>query len=42
MTEQNVKKEPVSLKSLLTPSKTVGIDYPGYDGFTVELFWNTY
>ena len=37
MTEQNVKKEPVSLKSLLTPSKTVGIDYPGYDGFTVEL-----
>ena len=37
MTEQNVKKEPVSLKSLLTPSKTVGIDYPGYDGFTIEL-----
>ena len=37
MTEQNVKKEPVSLKSLLTPSKSVGIDYPGYDGFTIEL-----
>ena len=37
MTEQNVKKEPVSLKSLLTPSKTVDIDYPGYVDFTVSL-----
>lgn len=36
MTEEK-SKQPVSLKSLLTPSKTVGIDYPGYDGFTVEL-----
>ena len=36
MTEQ-VKKQPVSLKSLLTPSKTVSIDYPGYQGFTVDL-----
>jgi hypothetical protein len=36
MTEQ-VKKQPVSLKSLLTPSKTVSIDYPGYEGFTVDL-----
>lgn len=29
--------EPVSLRSLLTPSKTVEIDYPGIDGFKVEL-----
>lgn len=36
MTEQ-VKKQPVSLKSLLTPSKTVSIDYPGYKDFTVDL-----
>jgi hypothetical protein len=36
MTEE-VKKQPVSLKSLLTPSKTVSIDYPGYDGFSVDL-----
>ena len=36
MTEE-VKKQPVSLKSLLTPSKTVSIDYPGYDGFVVDL-----
>ena len=32
MTEE-VKKQPVSLKSLLTPSKTVSIDYPGYGRF---------
>ena len=31
-TEQNV-----SLASLLTPSKTVTIDYPGIDGFEVDL-----
>ena len=38
MTEQKeVKTQPVSLKSLLTPSKTVSIDYPGYDGFSVDL-----
>ena len=36
MTEE-VKKQPVSLKSLLTPSKTVSIDYPGYEGFVVDL-----
>ena len=36
MTEE-VKKQPVSLKSLLTPSKTVSIDYPGYEGFSVDL-----
>ena len=36
MTEE-VKKQPISLKSLLTPSKTVSIDYPGYTGFTVDL-----
>ncbi len=35
-----VKKEPVkavSLKSLMTPSKTVEFDYPGCDGFKVKL-----
>lgn len=38
MTEQ--KKTPVkavSLKSLMTPSKTVEFDYPGCDGFKVSL-----
>jgi hypothetical protein len=34
MTEQ---KQPVSLASLLTPSKTVTVDYPGMSGFTVDL-----
>lgn len=34
MTEENKK---VSLASLLTPSKTVTIDYPGMVGFTVDL-----
>jgi len=28
---------PVSLASLMTPSKTVTIDFPGYKGFTVDL-----
>jgi hypothetical protein len=37
MTEVAVKKEPVSLASLMTPSKTVSIDFPGYDGLTVDL-----
>ena len=38
MTEQKeVKTQPVSLKSLMTPSKTVSIDYPGYEGFVVDL-----
>ena len=40
MNEQTVKEtkaEPVSLKSLMTPSKTVSFDYPGCDGFNVSL-----
>ena len=28
---------PVSLASLMTPSKTVTIDFPGYAGMSVEL-----
>lgn len=28
---------PISLASLMTPSKTVGIDFPGYSGMSVEL-----
>ena len=35
MTEE--VKQPVSLKSLLTPSKTVSIEMPGFDGFEVKL-----
>ena len=35
MTEE--KKQPVSLKSLLTPSKTVSMEMPGFDGFEVKL-----
>ena len=35
MTEQ--KQQAVSLASLLTPSKTVTVDYPGYKGMTVDL-----
>ena len=31
------KKEPVSLASLMTPSKTVQIDFPGRDGFEVSI-----
>ena len=31
------KKEPVSLASLMTPSKTVSCDFPGYSGMTVDL-----
>ena len=34
MTEQ---KQNVSLASLLTPSKTVTVDYPTLDGFSVDL-----
>ena len=38
MTEQvKTKPEPVSLKSLMTPSKTVSIENPGYEGFKVDL-----
>ena len=29
--------EPVSLAALLTPSKTVEIDFPGYDGLKISL-----
>ena len=35
MTEE--KKQPVSLKSLLTPSKTVSIEMPGFEGFECKL-----
>lgn len=28
---------PISLASLVTPSKTVSIDFPGYEGFSVDL-----
>ena len=28
---------PISLASLMTPSKTVSIDFPGYKGFSVDL-----
>ena len=31
------KKEPISLASLMTPSKTVTIDFPGYKGMTIDL-----
>jgi len=36
MSEEAVKPQ-ISLKSLLTPSKTVEFDYPGLDGFKVKL-----
>jgi hypothetical protein len=35
MTEQENKS--ISLASLLTPSKTVSVDYPGMSGFSVDL-----
>ena len=28
---------PISLASLMTPSKTVSIDFPGYSGMSVDL-----
>lgn len=28
---------PISLSSLMTPSKTVTLDYPGYSGFSVDV-----
>ena len=34
MTEE---KKPVSLASLMTPSKTVAIDFPGYSGMSMSL-----
>ena len=30
-------EQPVSLASLMTPSKTVTLDYPGYAGMTVDI-----
>ena len=30
-------EQPVSLASLMTPSKTVTLDYPGYVGMTVDI-----
>ena len=30
-------EQPVSLASLMTPSKTVTLDYPGYEGMTVDI-----
>jgi hypothetical protein len=40
MAESTVMKsqaDPVSLASLMTPSKTVEIDFPGHDGFEVSI-----
>ena len=37
MNEQTTKAQPVSLASLMTPSKTVTIDYPDMEGFSVQL-----
>ena len=37
MTEVPSKVEPVSLASLMTPSKTVTIDFSGYKNLTVDL-----
>ena len=42
MTEQTTttttnNPNPVSLASLMTPSKTVTMDFPGIDGFTVDI-----
>ena len=31
------KADPVSLASLMTPSKTVQIDFPGHEGFEVSI-----
>ena len=30
-------KTPVSLASLMTPSKTVSIDFPGFSGLKIDL-----
>jgi len=35
--KDDVVKESVSLSSLLSPSKTVRFDYPGFSGFSVDL-----
>ena len=36
MNEQTTE-QPVSLATLMTPSKTVDVDYPGVEGFVVSL-----
>tara|TARA_Y100000590_G_scaffold98224_1_gene111769 strand:+ start:34 stop:474 length:441 start_codon:yes stop_codon:yes gene_type:complete len=36
-TVKKAEANPISLKSLMTPSKTVEFDYPGCDGFKVQL-----
>ena len=37
MNEQATPAQPVSLATLMTPSKTVSIDYPEMEGFSVDL-----
>ena len=37
MTEQTQTTQPISLASLMTPSKTVTMEYPGIDGFKVDI-----
>ena len=37
MSDTPVKPAPVSLSSLMTPSKTVTVDFPGYAAMTVDL-----
>ena len=37
MNEQTTPAPIVSLSTLMTPSKTVSIDFPGFDGFSVDL-----
>ena len=37
MNEQTTTAQPVSLARLMTPSKTVTIDYPDMEGFSVQL-----
>lgn len=34
---QKMTDTPISLASLMTPSKTVSVDFPGYEGMVVEL-----
>ena len=37
MNEQTQTVQPVSLSTLLTPSKTVTVDYPEFEGFSLQL-----
>ena len=37
MVETATKTDPVSLASLMTPSKTVEMEYPEFDGFEISL-----